>query len=288
MSATALMLVIAGALVHATWNMLAKQVAGGAPFVFLYGLVSLFITVPIAAISWTLNPTPIDNTLVLAAAASGALHLVYSLVLQRGYQVADFSVVYPVARGTGPLLTVFGAILLLGEMPSLPGWMGIAAVVSGVFIIAKGPRQLTASRPDVATGVLWGSLTGLFIASYTLVDGWAMKVLGASPLMFYAIGFGFRTLFLAPRAWHDRVALRARWRSDRGRIVLVGALVPLAYLMILFAMRIAPLSYVAPAREISMLLGAYIGARFFGEPDLRSRMVGASIMVAGVAALALA
>jgi drug/metabolite transporter (DMT)-like permease len=288
MSGAALLLVIAGAIVHATWNMVAKRVSGGAPFVFLYGLVSLVITVPIAVTAWVLNPTPIDTALVLVAAASGALHLVYSLVLQRGYQVADFSVVYPVARGTGPLLSVAGAIVLLGEAPSQVGWLAIAAIVTGVFIIAKGPRRPTGDAAALLRGVVWGSLTGLFIASYSVVDGWAMKVLGASPLVFYAMGFGFRTLLLAPSAWSARQALQARWRSDRGSILIVGSLVPLAYLMILYAMRLAPLSYVAPAREVSMLLGAYIGARFFGEPDLRARMVGASIMVAGVAGLAFA
>lgn len=172
----------------------------------------------------------------LAALTSGLVHVVYSLVLQRGYRVGDFAVVYPVARGTGPLLAVLGA------------------------------------------------LTGLGIAGYTVIDGWAVKLLGMAPLLFYAVGLLFRTLVLAPWALRKGCALRDQWRQHRTAIILVGMLSPLAYLLVLFAVQAAPLSYVAPVREISMLMGT----RLLNESLRPSQVFGAAMMLLGVAGLALA
>jgi drug/metabolite transporter (DMT)-like permease len=136
--------------------------------------------------------------------------------------------------------------------------------------------------------VLWGGLTGLCIAGYTVIDGWAVKSLGMAPVLFYAAGLVFRTLLLAPWALHRRAMLRGQWRQHRTAIVLVGVLSPLAYCLVLFAVQTAPLSYVAPVREISMLIGTLLGARLLKETLRPSQVLGAAMMLLGVAGLALA
>ncbi len=286
MSAAALMLVLTGALCHAVWNIVAKKSAGGLPFVWLYGLVSVAAALPVAAWGWQTQPQRFTALMWLAALGSGLIHVVYSLVLQKGYRVADFAVVYPTARGSGPMLSVLASVAVLGEQPSLLGGCSVAAILLGVFLSA-GALDILRGEPGGRRrlGVFWGVLTGAFIAAYTVLDGWAIKSLGMAPILFYVVGLAFRVLLLAPFALRRRDELHRQWRRHRQSIVIVGVLSPLAYLLVLFAVRIAPLSYVAPVREISMLVGTAIGASLLREAMKLSQYFGAAVMLLGVVGL---
>lgn len=289
MNAQALALVIAGASLHAVWNLVAKRASGGLAFVWLYGWVSLALFLPIALWVGGAAAVPLGPAAWVAIVASAVLHVIYALVLQRGYRVADLSLVYPMARGTGPLFAVLGAVLLLDNRPGVAGWMGIVAILAGIFLMAGGGllRRLGAGAdPALLRGLGWGALTGLFIAAYTLVDGWAIQVLGLAPLAYYALGLAVRSAVLAPWALRDRAGLAAEWRRNRGRIVAVGALSPLAYLLVLTAMQLAPLAYVAPAREVSMMIGLGLGALWLRERVTPARIAGCVLMLGGVVLLA--
>jgi multidrug transporter EmrE-like cation transporter len=140
--------------------------------------------------------------------ASGVLHVVYYVTLLRGYRKADLTVVYPLARGTGPLLSSLVAITLLGERISALGALGIIGVVGGVFLIAGGPALLRAAhdpaaRARVHKGLVYGVVTGAFIASYTVVDGYAVKVLLMSPILVDYISNFVRVALLAPVVLRD-------------------------------------------------------------------------------------
>lgn len=287
MSASALTLVLAGALCHAIWNIVAKKAGGGVLFVWLFGAVSVLAAAPIACWAWLEHPQIFSHWMWFAALASGLVHVLYSLVLQKAYRVSDFAVVYPIARGTGPMLSVVAAIILLGEKPSPVGWISVAAVLLGVFISAGGINifRSTPGHPR-HLGVLWGMLTGLFIASYTVIDGWAIKSLGMTPILFYAVGLLFRTVVLAPFALRTPRELVKQWQTHRRAILIVGILSPTAYLLVLIAIQTAPLSYVAPVREISMLVGTFIGASLLKESVKPSQVVGAATMLLGVIGLA--
>jgi len=288
MTAGALALVLLGAAFHALWNVVAKRSAGGGVvFVWQFGLVSIVAAAPWAAWSWWSHPLALTAAMWFAVTGSAVIHVLYSLVLQRAYQSAPFSVVYPVARGSGPLFSVAVALALWSERPSGIGWAGVAAVLVGVVVSARGSE-----RPGIAggqrRGVLWGLLTGLLIAGYTLLDAWAVKTLGMSPIVFFSLGLLLRTALLTPLALRRRAELVPQWRARRDAVVAVGVLSPLAYTLVLLAMRIAPLSYVAPVREVSMLLGMLLGARALDEAVKPVQVAAAAVMVAGVVALALA
>lgn len=287
MDTFALALVVGGALVHASWNLLAKKASGGTPFVWLYGVVSLMAALPLGWYAWHQQAQPLTAAAWVAVTCSALLHLGYALVLQQGYRVSDFSVVYPLARGTGPCFAVLGAIVVLGEAPSALGWSGIVAIVAGIFLIADGMRLLTVRSQKTLAGVRWGSLTGVFIAAYTVVDGWAVKSLGMPPVLYYVVGLVLRTALLAPQALSNPPALRRQWQQHRPYILGVGVLAPVAYTLVLFAMTRAPLAYVAPLRELSMLLGVLFGAKVLREALTPSRVLGTVCMLLGVAALAL-
>jgi len=194
-------------------------------------------------------------------------------------------VVYPIARGTGPLLSFIGAAWLLGETPTLQSVLGLLLIVAGILLVA-GLVGHHERAPGV--GVFWGLTTGVLIAAYTLNDGWAVKVLMISPFVVDFTGNLFRMTVLAPRAWRDRRRLALEARVYRKPVIIVSVLGPLGYILVLFAMRMAPVSHVAPARELSTLVGAWVGSRMLRESSGPWRIAGAALIVAGVISLAFA
>ena len=293
MPLSALGLVLLAALLHATWNLAAKRAGGDHRFSFIAAAMVTVGWLPV--VLWTgLGEVLQWSAWVWACvAASAVLHLVYFIVLLHGYRVSELTVVYPVARGSGPLLTVLGAALWLHEPLSLTGGTGALLVCAGVFVIAGGPgllrkAQEPAARARVLAGIRWGALTGAFIAGYTLVDGYAVKVLLVGPIVLDYLGNVLRLPFLAPAALRDRAALVQAWRTQWRHALVVAALGPLAYVLVLYAVKMAPLSHVAPARELSMLFAALLGGQLLGEGDRWLRLAGAACIAAGVVTLALA
>lgn len=288
MSPTAIALVMGGAVLHALWNMAVKRSAAGPAFVMLFGWISLACMAPLALWHYLSNPQPIPGWVWVAALASALIHVVYSLVLQHGYRQSDFAVVYPVARGTGPLLAVVGSVLWLGEAPAGLGWLGIGAITVGVLLTAGMLETSNASQAQRRAGVLWGGMTGVCIAAYTVVDGWAIRSLGASPLLFFTLVLAMRVALMLPWTRQQGPQLLQCWQQHRGAAFTVGVLSPAAYILVLIALQFAPLSYVAPAREVSMLMAAGLGARYLGESLRSSQVAGAVFLLVGVLALALA
>jgi drug/metabolite transporter (DMT)-like permease len=157
-------------------------------------------------------------------------------------------------------------------------------ILAGIVLIADLHHAL---RRSAIPGLMWGALTGACIAAYTLNDGWAVKVLGISPFLIDFSGNSFRVLALSRQALYDRHNLAREWRAYRRPVLTVAALGPLGYLLVLFAMRRAPISHVAPARELATLVGTWFGARLLGEQAAAQRLAGALCIVAGVVSLAL-
>jgi drug/metabolite transporter (DMT)-like permease len=292
MPASSLALVILAGLIHAIWNIAAKKAGGDARFATFTGLLVAVIWAPLGIwLGWDVLPTwgRVEWGFVVA---SGFLHVLYYIALLRGYRKADLTVVYPLARGSGPLLSSLAAILLLGENITVLGVLGIVAVVAGVFFIAGGTRLFRAAhdpakQAGIRMGMLYGVLTGVFIASYTVVDGYAVKVVLMSPILLDYWGNFVRLLFLVPTVLRDRVTAAEHWRKQWKYAVVVAAISPLGYVLVLYAMKSAPLSHVAPAREVSMLFAALIAGQVLGERDRLARIAGAGLIAAGVMALAL-
>ncbi|MDB5965653.1 MAG: EamA family transporter [Polaromonas sp.] len=284
-------MILAG-LIHASWNIAAKKAGGDARFAFFTSLAMMFVWAPVGLwAAWGVVPSWGWREWAVIA-VSGVLHVLYYVILLRGYRKADLTVVYPLARGSGPLLSSLVAITLLGEQLSALGLLGIAGVVGGVFLIAGGPGLLRAAhdpaqRERVHKGMLYGLLTGAFIASYTVVDGYAVKFMLMSPILVDYLANFVRLALLAPSFLRDRATGMALWRSQWKYALLVGAISPVSYVLVLYAMQSAPLSHVAPAREVSMLFAALIGGHLLGEGDRLQRFFGAACIAVGVMALAL-
>ena len=289
MSSTALFLVLTAAVLHAVWNIAAKRVGGGSyVFVFCYASASAVIWLPLGPGVLLVNGTGPTTALLTATLLSGALHIVYGLALQTGYRKADLSVVYPVARGTGPLLTMLFAIWILADRPGSVAIVGGFVVVAGVAVVASarsssGPDRHRASR---WRGVRWGAVTGAAIASYTLWDDHAMTHLALLPIPYFSLSTVWQAALMAPGLRGRRTELvwvvRAHWRET----LCVAVLSPLAYVLVLQAMTTTSVALVAPARESSIVVGSLLAWKLFHEPAPVRKFAGAVVVVVGIALIA--
>lgn len=273
------MLLAAGA--HAGWNLLAKTATGGAAFVWLGVVSGVVIWAPALVLALVVAPGEMGAEGVAFMAGSGVLHAIYFVLLQRGYRHGDLSLVYPLARGTGPLLATVAAILLLDERPSALALAGAAIIVLAVLSLTRGGAEH--DREAIAFALL----TGVSIAGYTLWDKHAVGELDLSPVVYFFGTQVVNALVLSPFVLSHRDVLAESWRTSRRQALGVGLLSPLAYVLVLFALAEAPVSYVAPAREVSILIAAALGATVLSEGDVTARLGAAAAIVAGIAALAL-
>jgi uncharacterized membrane protein len=285
MTTLALALVLLSAVFHATWNLFAKRAGGGVAFVWLSDVVSVVVFAPLVAVLFITDAPTIGLPEIGMMMGSAVLHLSYFITLLRGYRAGDFSLVYPLARGTGPLLATLGAIVFLGEQPTLPAIVGAVLIAGGAFFLTGGPNALTANGAGQAA--LYGFLTGVIIGAYTIWDTIAVSTLMIPPLLQYYGSTLGRVALLAPVLANRRADLKAHWRDHKPALFAVGLLSPISYILVLTALVVAPVSYVAPAREISILLGALLGTRLLAEGDAVRRLAASSAMVVGVMALAL-
>ena len=222
---------------------------------------------------------------------SAVLHGAYGLALARGYQLGDLSIVYPIARGIGTALIPLVAVLVLSESISPWGGAGIGLVVAGVLFIqlqSLHPRDLVRpirnmGGPATAAAIL----TGLFITAYSLWDKKSLDFL--APVTLNEFSMAGYVLLLPPLVFREGTsALAAEWR-DRGlAIVVAGILAPLGYMFVLIALTTSRVSYVAPAREVGIVLGAVLGVVLLGEGYGRIRIFGSLFIMAGVLTLGLA
>lgn len=290
MPASALLMVLLAGLIHALWNIAAKKAGGDLRFMFLTSVVLMVFWAPLGVwMGWDVVPSWGLREWALVV-LSAVLHLLYFGVLLRGYRMADLTVVYPLARGSGPLISSLVALFLLDETLGPAGALGLLAIVGGVFLIAGGPKmwrqgQDLALRERLHTGLRYGLLTGVFISSYTLVDGYAVKVALMAPILVDYVGNLVRLALLAP--WALRQPWGGIWASQGRYAMVVGVVSPVSYVLVLYAAQMAPLSHVAPAREVSMLFAALIGGHLLGEQDRLPRLLGAALIALGVVSLGL-
>lgn len=285
MSLLAFGLILISACMHATWNYLAKRSKGGTAFVWIYMVVSAIIYAPFVIVLLIYLEVNIGWPEIGMILASTAIHLAYSLTLQKGYKVGDFSLIYPIARGTGPMLVAISAIFIFDERLSPLGVTGIAFIVISVFIITGGLHIF--KRSASLLPVAYGLLVGVIIAGYTLLDKGAVCVFLIPPLLLNYGSIIGQTILLTPFASRDWQEVRKEWKYHRKEAIGVGILNPLAYILILTAMVFTPVSHVAPVRELSILFGAIMGTVLLSEGFGKRRIIAACLMVIGIVTVAI-
>lgn len=280
MSALSLGLILAAAFAHASWNLLVKRAGRGPLFLFLSAAISTVLWAPLALILAARSGTPVQ-TMVFAVAISGTFHLTYFLSLQAGYRVGDLSLVYPLARGTGPAISVVAAIVIRDERPPVLALIGAAVIVTGLFTLVRG-------HASARTAVLFGIGTGVVIAGYTLWDKHALSDLAVDAVVLSWGTEAMRAVMLAPLAVARRAELGRLARSNLSDAFGFAVLSPLAYILVLVALSKTDVAFVAPAREVSIVIGVILGRMVLGEVVDRRRVASAIAIAGGVVLLAVA
>jgi drug/metabolite transporter (DMT)-like permease len=286
MTTLALALVLVAAVLHATWNLFSKRSGGGLPFVELVGLVNLGLYAPFVAGYWWWRHPVLPAAAVAWVVGSGFLKTGYALYLQRSYRAGDYSLVYPLARGTGPLLASLAAILFLGERPGPLAVGGGLLIIGSIFFLTDGARLLREGRTEVRRAVGSGLMCGMFIAAYTIWDRRGVADLAIAPLLYDAGTTLTGVILLAPFAARRGPEIARHWREHRLYVFGVAGLSSISYILVLTALAFTPVSYLAPVREVSIVIGAFLGARYLKEGDRRRRLWAAGAIALGILALA--
>lgn len=286
MNGTALAIVLASAFLHAGWNYLLKK--SDRKIVFIWWFLLLFAIIYFPMLLYFLPGTSIPPAGWSCIVASGLIHGAYFWFMGGAYQRGDLSLVYPLARGSGPLLVPMLAVALLGEEIAPLGGIGILFIIGGVYCVHLRSFTNTAFlepfRALRGGASLWALFTGLAIAFYSLVDKVGVGLV--DPPVYIYIMMLITWLTITP--WvliRERHGLKAEWRRRKGAIVVVGFLCGFTYLMVLFALTMSKVSYVAAVREVSIVLSAYFGIVSLREKHGRQKLLGAVLITLGVIAI---
>ena len=286
-------LVAVSALLHAAWNVRLKIADDPLRTATIGLLIGTLIIVPVGVGAWLASGSPPLSPQGLALGiASGVVEAAYFILLAEAYRRGDLSVVYPLARGTAPLLLVAVGVLVLGERLGPAGWIGVACLFVG-FLTLQRPWQALRARPDgrrADGAIAFAVATGVMIARYTSLDRVGTRLIAPFP---YAAILWVSGAFLLV-LWVHFVAGGRLWGGgpeQNRRAVVGGVLTLIAYLLILIALSVAPLTAVAPLRESATVVVATWGAVRLGEAasrgDATHRIAASAVIVLGALLLAL-
>jgi len=283
MSGTALLIVLVAAFLHTFWNYLVKKSRNKIAFIWWAMLFSTIFFFPMFLYYWPL--VTISSAGWGCIVATSIFHALYFGFMGGAYERGDLSLVYPIARGSGPLLVPILAVLFLNEQLSVKGILGITFVVVGIFGIHLRSFSIQSIHEPLLTirsrASLWALCTGATIAGYSLVD--KIGVAFVRPPVYIYLMFVITLLLLSPYVFlKARSDLKKEWNINKINVLIVGFLDLFAYLMILFAMQISKVSYVAAVREVSIVFSALIGIVLLQEKNAPQKLVGAVFISIGV------
>ena len=293
MTGLSLGLVLLSALAHASWNFLLKRSVDQEAFLWCLLASASVLLAPLGLVLFWKFPidSPAQSPGWWFVGATIGLHFLYFLALGRGYASGDLSLVYPIARGLGPILVPVLAVVFLGETIALPALLGIVVVVAGIYTVALwGNLKLFLGQPMAMLkdpGTRYAIFTGLTIVSYAIVDKSA--VAHVQPFLYmYLMTLG-SAIALSPYVIRSRglAVVRSTWRLNRGSIILAGLLTFTAYGLVLTAMSFSRVSYVAPAREVGIVIGVLMGIFLLKEPFGRGRLLGSTLIILGLILISL-
>lgn len=288
MTLFSLTLLVLAAVLHALSNALIKLSRDKLAFTWWMLTASAIIGFPL--IFFAGQPQPSGWFIILV---SGLIEAVYFITLTRAYALGDLSQVYPIARGSAPLFVLLWALFLLGERPTPIGIGGIFIVVLGLYLVnlpslSDWKRPLLGFRSPAAR---WALATGLLISIYSSIDKVGVRYVDPLPYLYLFLVVTWLALSAQWLHRGRRSALRAEWHGDQRKLVLRAAAGALlgggAYALVLAALRLSPVSYVSPVRELSVVIGAWIGVRFMGEPGGRLRIFAALLVALGIIVIVL-
>lgn len=283
--ALGLLLVAAG--LHATWNFLVKRAREKQVFTWLALLIGVACYLPVVVLN------PIDLRAIWPFIVCSALvEAIYYFALISAYQYGDFSMIYPIARGTAPAFLLVWTALFLGERPRLFGVMGIILLALGLMLVGGNAwwvlRKQASLQSVSKNGLALALSVALCISIYTTIDGAAVR--HVDPLPYVVVVMALTTILITPVILrrYGKTALAVEWRANWPRILMVGIFTLLAYILALFAYTMTRVSYAGAIREVSVVFAALIGWRYLHETFGAFRVAGSVLIFSGILLIALA
>lgn len=274
-------LVLLAAFFHAVWNILLKNSENKEIFLWSLEIWSLIIFLPISIYFWPDSEISIKYFL-LWGIGSAVIHSIYALLLTKSYEYNDFTVAYPIARGTGPLIVVVIGVVFLKEDVNIIKLIGTLLIVFGVFIMYSG-LSLKNGLKTLATvkNNPWPILVGIAIASYTIFDKLAVAFI--PPVILYVIETTGQVIVLGKRAYKQGTKnIFNQWKKYWYKMALAGTIAGMAYILVLIVLTEIPVSYVSPLRESSIVIGSILGLVFLKESFSTNKIIGSLIIFTGV------
>ena len=291
MTGAAVLLVVISAFAHASWNLLARRASTPEVFTWWMAFASAAIMLPVAAVLLTLDPPPAVGWAFIGGTIG--LHIFYFFTLGRAYRYGDLSLVYPIARGLGLMLIPVLGVLVLGETVSWVAGAGIALIFAGIVAVGASSGNGKGGRVTPLSllrdrGVVFALMTGALIGVYSALDKEGVQHVTPVLYMFFLSAGGSAGMLALISRSYERAQFRLEFRKHWRAIVTGGLLQFAAYALVLSALRLSPVSYVGPFRELAIGIGVLLGAVVLNERVTRWRAAGAGLVVAGAVVIALA
>ncbi len=278
----AILLLLISAILHTSWNLLIKQSED--KYIVTWWMVTIGGIFAILALLFTGLP---PRTMWIFALISVCVEATYFITLSYAYHDNDFSLVYPVARGTAPAFLALWSFLFLHEKLTSGGMVGLGMIIGGLIIIGVNTLMQSHVTHVHFKGVAVALFIALLISIYSIIDGTAVK-------NGYALPYVMSMFALVPLPITPFIFREYRWTRVKAallnqpiRVPLAGILGVLAYLMAVFSFSIAPVSYAGAVREVSVVFGALTGWWFLKERMGGVRVVGAIVIFAGILVIAM-
>lgn len=282
MSILALTLVFISTFCHAFWNMILKKVQGGILFIWFFTLITTLCYIPFLVALPTTYVTFTQPLVLYICVSSMIVHLFYFIFLDKAYQYGDLSIIYPVARGIAPVLTIIAAFFLLNESLSTTQLFSVCCIIFGTFTLSG----FSYSRdPTMGKSLAYALVCGIMVASFTLIDKVAISQYAISPFLLDFINNLGRTVMLCPYALNNKTQLKDLVQVNWKEGVMVALLSPLSYLLVLYAMKYAPISLIAPLRQFSIVIGGILGVKLLCENRDYAKLLGIGLTFFGIVLL---
>lgn len=285
MTPAALLVLLAAAILHAGWNLLVKQADDKQVFTWWGLMAGAFLALPVLVLGLPFPPRVWPYAL-----ASAFCEALYFAALATAYRLADFSLAYPIARGTAPLLLAVWAVLWLGDRPRPGGVIGLSVLVFGLLVVGAASRRPhpggQAREGSRWAGIAAALAVAVVISLYSVIDGAAVRFVAPAPYTALVLALAVPMITPIVLLRSSVQTLRTTWRLHWPRILLVGALMQISYGLVLFAYSRSPVSYAGAIREVSIIFAAFAGWRWLHEPLGRQRLAGAVLICLGILLIA--
>jgi drug/metabolite transporter (DMT)-like permease len=279
-------LLFVAAFFHSGWNVLVKRAREKQAFTWWALVVGTLCFSPLLI----LYP-PFPSRIWLYLVSSAIVEGIYYTILTRAYDYGDFSLVYPMARGTAPAFLAIWAIIFLGERPRPAGYLGLVLIICGlIFVGGKSWWSLRKTTALSTSAIALALSVAVCISIYSIIDGAAVQIHLVNPLSFAVAVIGLSTVFFTPGVFwrYGSHTIFREWRANKIWIIVAGIFMLLAYMLALKTYSFAQIDYAGAIREVSIVLAAFIGWRWLGEDFGLPRLLGALLIFTGIVVIAVA